>query len=115
MTKSQTPTIAFLTEEEYDAQMAEMDETFHALAESNKNMAIPVKGTPLTRKRVVQGFMDCFEMIGGVPRLALWANENPGEYYKLYSKLLPSQAADDLDTAKEMTIRHVIPRSKLDE
>jgi hypothetical protein len=31
-------------------------------------------------------------MIGGVPRLALWADEHPSEFFAMYSKLLPSAA-----------------------
>lgn len=27
--------------------------------------------------------------MGGVPKLTEWAEENPTEFYKLYSKLLP--------------------------
>ena len=116
MATKNTPTnVQFLTGEEYDAQMAEMDATFLALSEKNKTLTVPTKDTPLSRKRVVRAFTDCFEMIGGVPRLALWANENPGDFYKLYGKLLPSQTAAMLEENNEQVIKHVIPRTKLDE
>lgn len=30
-----------------------------------------------------------FDKVGGIDRLAQWADENPSEFYKLYAKLLP--------------------------
>lgn len=79
---------------------------------------LPPRGIPripgLNRKKVMQAFQDSFELIGGVPRLALWANENPGEFYKLYSRLMPSQA-QNLIQNNTTVIKHVLPRSPLDE
>lgn len=71
----------------------------------------------LNRKRVVSAFMDAFELVGGVPRLVEWAaqDENYGDFLKLYARLLPSQASSDLEPAAERVIKHVLPRSKLDE
>lgn len=43
-----------------------------------------------TRQDVVNAFQQAFQLIGGVNRLTLWANENPGEFYKQYARLLPS-------------------------
>lgn len=45
----------------------------------------------LSKKDVEQGILEAFELIGGVPRLAIWANEpeNYGEFLKLYVKCLP--------------------------
>ena len=31
-----------------------------------------------------------FDMIGGTIRFAMWADENPKEFYQMYSRLLPS-------------------------
>lgn len=36
-------------------------------------------------------FQHAFELIGGIPRLAHWANENPDKFFQLYSKLIPAQ------------------------
>ena len=32
-----------------------------------------------------------FELIGGIPRLAQWAHQNPGDFYRIWSKTIPSQ------------------------
>lgn len=63
----------------------------------------------LRRADVVTAFNLAFQMIGGVPRMALWADQNPGEFYKLYSRLLPSQAAQELDSTSELRIIHALP------
>jgi hypothetical protein len=43
-----------------------------------------------SRQDVVSSFQSAFQMIGGVQRLALWANANPDRFYPLYGKLLPA-------------------------
>jgi len=59
-------------------------------------ITVPRSGK-FTRSDVVNAFSNSFELIGGVSRLALWAHENEGEFYKLYSKLLPSASIIDLN------------------
>lgn len=46
-----------------------------------------------TRKGLEQGMLECFELVGGIPRLAIWANDpkNYGEFLKLLSKLFPKE------------------------
>ena len=62
--------------------------------------------TSLRRADVVSAFNTAFQMIGGIPRLAIWADENPTEFYKLYSRLLPSAASDELNLVREIRIVH---------
>ena len=69
----------------------------------------------ISRKEVVAAFHESFELIGGVPRLAQWASENPGDFYKLYAKLLPSQSSQELSSGNEKVIRHVLPKTALDD
>lgn len=47
-----------------------------------------------SRKAMEQGFLECFELIGGVPRLAIWANDpaNYAEFLKLLMKFAPKEA-----------------------
>ena len=45
-----------------------------------------------TQAEVVANFNSCFALIGGVPRLALWADENPSLFFAMYSKLIPNSA-----------------------
>lgn len=45
---------------------------------------------PLRSKKAADAFQSAFDLIGGVPRLALWADKNPSAFFALYSKLIPS-------------------------
>lgn len=49
-----------------------------------------------SRKVVEQSFLECFELVGGIPRLALWANEpgNYGEFLKLLVKFAPKEVGE---------------------
>jgi hypothetical protein len=66
------------------------------------------------RMDVVNAFQQAFQLIGGVPRMALWANANPDKFYPLYSKLLPSTAITIGDNA-QVIIQHAIPPGALDQ
>ena len=63
----------------------------------------------LTRSEVIQTFQHAFELIGGTPRLAVWADTNPTDFFKLYGRLLPSASSQELDGDQLITIRHVLP------
>lgn len=69
----------------------------------------------LNRRQVVTSFIDCFHLIGGVPRMAYWADNHPTEFYKLYARLLPSQATKDVDDTSKRVIIHAVPKSALDD
>jgi len=45
----------------------------------------------LKRSRIAEQYDDAFELIGGVPRLALWGHEDPGSFYKLHARLIPTE------------------------
>ena len=50
------------------------------------------KGTPnKVSKGVKENFHEAFSKIGGLEALCEWAKLNPGEFYKLYAKLLPKE------------------------
>lgn len=46
----------------------------------------------LKDSKAAKAFQQAFDLIGGVPRLALWADQNPSKFYSLYSKLVPATA-----------------------
>jgi hypothetical protein len=46
---------------------------------------VPNKSTAAAK----EAFQLAFQGIGGVKRLAEWAEENPGEFFKLYARLIP--------------------------
>lgn len=64
-------------------------------------------------KRTNNAVHDAFDLIGGVPRLALWAHNNPGEFF---TKILPRtlQSATQTEHSGEVIIRTAIPRTVLD-
>jgi hypothetical protein len=68
----------------------------------------------ITRADVIQTFAYAFEMIGGTPRLAVWADSNPTDFFKLYGRLLPSSSSAELDGVQELIIRHALPPPKTD-
>lgn len=65
------------------------------------------------KARVSEGLQDAFDLIGGVPRLALWANspENQGEFYKLWAR---NGQTIDMVHSGEVIIRPALPLSPLD-
>ena len=55
-------------------------------------------------KRMNNAVHDAFDLIGGVPRLAVWADQNPGEFF---TKLLPRtmQSHQHQEHSGEIVIR----------
>ena len=68
-----------------------------------------------SRMDVVNAFSNAFQMMGGVNRLALWANANPDKFYPLYAKLMPSTAVNIVGDNARIIIEHSIPATPLDE
>ena len=85
----------------------------HRIADG-KTIRVP-RNPNFSRRDVVNAFQSAFELVGGVPRLALWANQNEGDFYKLYSRLLPSQSSSALGEANVLRIEMAIPKGPLDE
>lgn len=55
------------------------------------------KRAPLKRERIAQAYHDAFELIGGVPRLALFAHSDPKEFYKMHARLIPAESKQQFD------------------
>lgn len=49
----------------------------------------------LRTRNVREQFQHAFELIGGIPRLAHWAHQNPDKFFPLYSKLIPTQVSGE--------------------
>lgn len=45
---------------------------------------------------VKEALQAAFQGIGGVPKLIAWAEESPGEFFKLWTKMLPTEIVGDL-------------------
>lgn len=64
-------------------------------------------------KRSLNAVHDTFDLIGGVPRLAVWANENPEKFYtKIWNRTV--QTAQAVEHSGEVVIRTAIPRTAID-
>ena len=59
-------------------------------------------GLPSRPAKAAMAFQDAFDMIGGVYRLAKWADQNPDKFYSLYSKLVPSTI--EVNEKKDITV-----------
>lgn len=110
MSESNVVPIQFISAEEWEERMQALATT----AENTGRITVP-RATNMSRKEVAETFLQAFQMIGGVPRLAMWANEHETEFFKLFAKLLPSQSLLDIQGSGELVIKHVVPRSPLDE
>ena len=100
----------FVSKEEFES----FDQTFNALARSGQSLTrLPKKD--FDRRRVIAAFDEAFELIGGVPRLAIWAHDNPTEFYRHYAKLMPASSQLELSGGLEFIIRPALPQSTLDD
>jgi len=68
-----------------------------------------------SRKQMEQGFLECFELIGGVPRLAIWANDpsNYKDFLQLLTKFAPKDTNEQLGRVLEY--RSNVPASPLNK
>ena len=65
-------------------------------ANSLVEYAIRKGRNPYSRQSVKENFESAFQLIGGVPRLALWADKNPTQFFTLYAKLLPAASTVEM-------------------
>ena len=70
-------------------------------------------GRRVNRDEIANAFLTSFEMVGGVPRLSLWADGNYSEFMKIFGRLLPKETLTVHDGKVELV--HKIMPSKLDE
>jgi hypothetical protein len=86
-----------------------------AAKDCTKINRVPRKGA--NRDRFLQAMTEAFEIVGGVPRLALWADRNYGEFAKILGKQVPGlvQNAINVKTTGPVTIVSAIPASFLDD
>ena len=81
---------------------------------ANGKAVSAVRPANFSRKDVVDNITMAFELIGGVPRLALWGSDNPNEFYKIYGKLMPSQNSSALGETNTLKIEMAIKPGALD-
>lgn len=110
MSENEQPlTGVVLTREEFE----QMNKTLKDLSDGSPRLEKQA-AREFQRKEVALAFNDAFRLIGGVQRLAIWAHENPTEFFKLYGRMLPTGAQVDINASGEIIFKHVLPPSKLD-
>jgi hypothetical protein len=68
--------------------------SLEAVEENLNTLASTPKLPSYVKTRNVRDqFQFAFELIGGIPRLAHWAHQNPDKFFALYSKLIPTQVS----------------------
>ena len=70
-----------------------------------------------TRKMIQDAFLETFELVGGVSRLAIWANdpENYETFLRLLMILAPKEANNKVDGGKTIEYRSMVPPSNLNQ
>ena len=93
----------------------EQGETMNLLERLSTQYPEARRPTLFNRMEAANEFREAFELIGGVPRLAVWAHYNPTEFYRLYGKMLPSGADNTTKHSGNVTIKPALQPSGLDE
>lgn len=58
-----------------------------------------------------EALQECFERIGSVESLAVWAEENRTDFYKIWSKIIPHTVAGDAKNPVELVVTFHADRS----
>jgi hypothetical protein len=64
---------------------------------------------------VKQALIDAFEGLGGVPSLIRWGRMNPGDFYKLWTRLLPIQITGEGGGPVVVENKHDLSKLSIDE
>lgn len=67
--------------------------------------------------RIQDALLQTFELIGGVPRLAVWADLNLDKFYNLFGKQIPGlvQQQNNFNAPTQIIVQSAIPVSALDD
>lgn len=91
---------------------------FYALLSEEANQHRKYNRLPnkVQRKtRFLDSLQEAFELCGGSPRLASWADKNYGQFVKAFSKTLPAAAAQvQINSRGPIQIISAIPSTALD-
>ena len=98
-------------EEELKRREQEMDFQLTKLSAIERPFRLPRTGA--TREQIKDAFNTAFELIGGVPRLAIWANDNPDKFFAIWARLQGNSSQPS--TPAKMVVEHVLRRTRLDE
>jgi hypothetical protein len=102
-------------EDAYAKYPTEFYESLSPIAQTSKQYnKLPKKSERKTR--FLDGLAEAFELCGGVPRLASWADNNYGAFVKAFGRTLPATASQiSIHSKGPIQIVSAIPPSALDE
>lgn len=98
-----------------DPDKSIMDALMSRLSERQlARMQAPNVSRDWSRKQIQDAFIETFELVGGVPRLALWANDpaNYKDFLQLLMKLAPKEQMAE-KTGQAIVYQSMVPRSDL--
>ena len=84
-----------------DTELELSKELMSLLSKDMLGDALPAQ---LRTNKAAKAFEQAFELIGGVPRLALWADRNPSKFYAMFSKMIPSTVQGKVQQDIKVTI-----------
>jgi len=64
----------------------------------------------LRSQKAAEAFQSAFDIIGGVPRLALWADRNPDKFYPLLARMIPQTVAPVTAELPQGTLKDTFPQ-----
>ena len=103
--QAQYDTYCVINEARQSASLPKSDlEILEQFGLSKKKLPKELKG-----QKAADAFQHAFELIGGIPRLALWADKNPTAFFSLYSKLIPATVKAQIDAKLEVNIKYSNP------
>ena len=99
-----------MSEEAYDFGVALQNKL---TARQRRELEHPNVQPMFSRRQIEQAFLETFELTGGIPRLAIWANDpaNYGTFLQLLMKMAPKEAQQAAGTVLEY--RSNVPSSPL--
>lgn len=102
--------VEFIPRDEWERRLAELSAAQPVIDPLALDRAVQ----EYTRKDIIDDFRSVFDLCGGRLGMAVWAMSNKSEFYRLYSRLLPSGASQALGEDNVLVIKHVLPRTSLD-
>jgi hypothetical protein len=107
MSDEETPVGGLAEQVLGDAELELSKELMSLLSKDMLGDALP----PVLRtSKAARAFEQAFELIGGVPRLALWADRNPSKFYAMFSKMIPATVQGNIQKDIKVTIAWASPQ-----
>lgn len=91
----------------------QMDEVLSEQARKARAIMVPPR-RKFDRQKFLDAMDEAYEQIGGVRRFSMWADQNPTEFYRLFSKTIPQAQLLELTGKMQMQILPALPPSPLD-